>query len=83
MKLKQPLIMLVIGKFVFLNFANKEIMCWVPRHIGFRAMKRQPLLPSLLWIFLVSRLVYQTLSLNTILTKMLFPLVKMIGMVWS
>ena len=84
MKLKQLLIMLVIGKFGFLNFANKEIICRVPRYIGFRAMQRQQtLLPSLLWIFLVSKLVYQTLILNAILTKMLFPLVKMIGMVWS
>ena len=44
-------------------------------------MKRQTLLPSLLWISLVSRLVYLMLILNTILTNIFLPLGKMIGMV--
>ena len=47
------------------------------------AMKRQTLLPSLLWICLLSRLVYPTLTLNTILTNIFFPLGKMIGMMRS
>ena len=46
-------------KVSFFNFANKDIIfCWVPSHVGIRgnekAMKRQTLLPSLLWICLVS-----------------------------
>ena len=41
------------------------------------------MLPSLLWICLMSRLVYPTLILYTILTNILFPLGKMIGMVRS
>ena len=52
-----------------------------PVMLALRAMKRQTLLPSLLWSCLVSRLVYLTLTLNTILTNILFPLGKMIGMV--
>ena len=47
-------------------------------------MKRQTLLPNLLWICLVSRLVYPVLILNTILTCIsFFHFGKMIGMVRS
>ena len=44
-----------------------------PAMLPLRAMKRQTLLPSLLWICLVSRLGYSTLTLNSILTNIFFP----------
>ena len=48
-----------------------------------KVMKRQILLPSLLWICLVSRLVCPALILYIILTNIFFPLGKMIGAVQS
>ena len=37
MKLEHPLIGTAIGKCVFLNIANKNIiLCWVPSHVGIR-----------------------------------------------
>ena len=40
-KLKHPLIGMVIRKCVFLNFANKDIIfCWVPSHNGIRGNKK-------------------------------------------
>ena len=83
-KLEHPLIRMVIQKCVFLNFANKDItFCWVPSHVALGAIKRQLLLPSLLWICLVSRLVYPTLIWNTILPNLFFPFGKMISKLHS
>ena len=36
MKLKHPLIGMVIRECVFLTFANDIILCWVPNHVGNR-----------------------------------------------
>ena len=54
---------------VFLTFHNKDItLCRVPYHVDIRGdEERQTLLPGLLWICLMSRLVYPILILNTIL----------------
>ena len=64
------------------NLANKTIvLCWVPSHIGIRGnKKRQTLLPSPLWVYLVPRLAYPILILNNII---FFPCGKMNGMVRS
>ena len=40
MKLEHPLIGMAIRKCVFLNFANKDILCWVPSHVGIRANEK-------------------------------------------
>ena len=55
-------------------------MFWVPSHIGIKGNEKTD---SLVWICLVPRLVYPIMILNTILTNILFPLDKMIGMVQS
>ena len=34
------MIAIVIGKFAFLNCANKDIFGWVPSHVGIRGNKR-------------------------------------------
>ena len=75
---------MMIRKRGFLNFANKHIIFVAYQAISaLEVMKRQTMLPSLLWICLVSRLVCPTLILNTILTNIFFPLGKMIGVVRS
>ena len=41
MKLEHPLIGTVIQKCVFLNIANKDILCcWVPSHAGIRGNEK-------------------------------------------
>ena len=54
-----------------------------PAILALRAMKRQTLLPSLHWIFLLPRLVYSIVILNIVSANIFFPLGKMIGMVRS
>ena len=81
MKLEHPLIGVLIRKCVFFTFANKVIIfCLVSGRVG---VGGKTLLPSLLWICLVSRLGYSILVLNIMLTGILFPIGKMIGMVRS
>ena len=36
MKLEHPLIEMVKRKCVFSRFANKDLFCWVPRHLDIR-----------------------------------------------
>ena len=40
MKLEDHLIGMVIRKCVFLNIANKNILCWVPSHVGIMGNKK-------------------------------------------
>ena len=62
MKLEHPLIGTAIRKCVSLNIAIKTLYVGYPAMLASGAMKRQIQLPSLLWICLVSRLVYTDLK---------------------
>ena len=70
LNLEHRLIGMVIRKFVFLNFA-----VWVPSHIGIRGneKQKQPLLPSLFWIYLMTILVCPIPILNIISADVFFP----------
>ena len=69
---------------IFLLLPIKSLyFVWYPAVLVLGAIKRQTLLPSLLWICLESRLGYSILVLNIMLTGILFPIGKMIGMVRS
>ena len=60
-KLEHHVLGLVIEKCVLLNLSNKDIFL-----LALDAMKRQTLLPCLLWIFLVLRMVYPIMMLNIV-----------------
>ena len=74
---------MVIQRLSF-NILPRKTFCIVgyPAILALGAMKRQTLLPSLLWICLMSRWMYPTQILNTLLTNIFFLLGKMVGMVW-
>ena len=81
MKLEHPFIGMVIRMCVFFNFAKKILfVVGHPAILVLKVTKRQTLLPNLLWVCLVSRLVYSVLIL---LTNIFFPFGKIIGMVRS
>ena len=81
--LEHPLIEMVIRTYVFFNFANKDIFCWVPSHIGIKNNEKTDSVAKSALDLLRFKVVYPILVLNNILTNIFFPLGKMIEVVLS